>query len=311
MTPGDWEEFEARVWREAVTTLWDPLVTELMGASHQDRTPGTLEDLRLSILGDPDFNGPVILRTQREGQNLQLRFMGDDLDRVEWRELSNVVLFDVEEQDFRTLVAMAKHRLDSRRGYLTPSLYPMPTWMYNDLLASVPEKEEPIPMRNPTKQLRLYPDEALSQVCEAVPLDRDLPRPILRLARDMAALMYAEEGVGLAAPQRGEHWRVVVWDTSAKGVHLQYLVNPKIVESFGSALGEEGCLSFPGLRLKVKRARRVVVEAFDLDRQPLRIEAEGWDAAILQHEIDHLDGKTFLDRVPAPTRKRALKRWRR
>jgi len=311
MTPDEWEEFEARTRREAVTTLWDPFTTELMGASRQERGPGIMEDLRLSILGDPDFKGPIIFRTQQGGQNVQLRFTAADLDRVEWRELPNVVLFDEGEHGFPTLVANAKRQLNSQRGYLVPSLYLMSTWVFDEMTKSTPEEGGgPVQMQDPTTQLRLYPDEALGQVCRPVPLE-EIPPDVLRAARDMATVMYAREGVGLAAPQLGHDWRVIVWDPAADGSRLQYLLNPEIVGSSGSSLDQEGCLSFPGLLLMVRRALQVVVEAHDLEGQPLHIEAEGFDAVILQHEIDHLEGKTFLDRVPPAVRRRALKRWKR
>ncbi len=108
----------------------------------------------------------------------------------------------------------------------------------------------------------------------------------------MARLMYDDEGVGLAAPQVGINVAMIVADV---GKGLYKLINPKIVKAQGSQVNKEGCLSVPGICIKVKRANKVVVEALDENGEPLSIEAEGLLACVFQHEIDHLNGKLIVD----------------
>jgi peptide deformylase len=112
--------------------------------------------------------------------------------------------------------------------------------------------------------------------------------------------MEAFGGVGLAANQAGVPLRVAVIRIPPKegpGVQL-VLVNPELVSGEGSQTGEEGCLSFPGLFLKIKRFRKVKVRSFNERGLPVEINAEGFLARALQHEIDHLDGVVFVDRLP-------------
>jgi peptide deformylase len=115
----------------------------------------------------------------------------------------------------------------------------------------------------------------------------------------MVETMYAEPGIGLAAPQIGVPLRVAVIDLSVgkKGGELITLVNPEIVDRDGMQLEDEGCLSVPGFTATVPRPTRVVVRAFDRHGQPQTIEGTGLLARALQHELDHLDGKLFLDRI--------------
>ena len=130
------------------------------------------------------------------------------------------------------------------------------------------------------------------------------------LARDMFDTMYAEDGVGLAGPQVGVGRRIIVVDPREEGVAPLALVNPEIVsETEEVDRAEEGCLSIPGLRELVDRCAGVVVEGTDLAGAPVRLEATGLLARILQHEIDHLDGVLFLDRLSALKRKMLLKKW--
>lgn len=115
----------------------------------------------------------------------------------------------------------------------------------------------------------------------------------------MAETMYRAPGIGLAAPQVGESLRLIVADvgyTEGKP-DLIVLVNPVIVEAEGALVMEEGCLSLPGVRAEVERAARVLVRGYDLKERPREIEAEGLLAVVLQHEIDHLEGKLFIDRL--------------
>lgn len=119
------------------------------------------------------------------------------------------------------------------------------------------------------------------------------------LLRDMTDTMYAAPGVGLAAPQVGVAERVITIDTNHEepGKHLLKLVNPVIVERDGTVLWEEGCLSVVDYSAEVRRSAKVVVKAWTVDQQEVEIEAEGLLAVAFQHEIDHLDGKLFIDRL--------------
>jgi peptide deformylase len=126
---------------------------------------------------------------------------------------------------------------------------------------------------------------------------------ILAVIADMTETMYDEVGIGLAAPQVGISLRlIVIADEEGRGV--QAVLNPAIVERGGETTGEEGCLSIPGVFAPVVRSAWVKVEARDVNGQPLAINARGLRARVLQHEIDHLDGVLFIDRVDPVTRDR-------
>jgi peptide deformylase len=124
--------------------------------------------------------------------------------------------------------------------------------------------------------------------------------------------MYHQEGVGLAAPQVGEGVRVIVIDPHDPEIRPFALINPVIAE-IGSELekGEEGCLSLPGLKDIVERPSTCVVEGLDREGQPVRMDASGLLARILQHEVDHLDGILFTDRVSPLKRKMLLAKWQK
>jgi peptide deformylase len=139
-----------------------------------------------------------------------------------------------------------------------------------------------------------FPDPRLKQPAAPV---RKIDESILRLARDMAETMYEAPGIGLAATQVDIHLRVIVIDVSDTRDRLLTLINPEIVSSEGRQLGEEGCLSVPGIYDRVERAERVVVRYLDLDGQQKTIEADGLLAVCLQHEIEHLDGRMFVEHL--------------
>lgn len=122
---------------------------------------------------------------------------------------------------------------------------------------------------------------------------------IQSLIDDMFETMYDAQGVGLAAPQVGESIRLLVMDISpmVEGAEPLVLINPEITETEGAEEGEEGCLSVPDFRSFVKRASRVVVNALDRDGNPVELREEGFTARALQHEIDHLEGILFVDRL--------------
>lgn len=135
-----------------------------------------------------------------------------------------------------------------------------------------------------------------------------------RLIRDMFDTMYDAEGIGLAAPQVGVSERVMVVDVSDEDGrhHVHALVNPVIVESASETdTAAEGCLSIPGIEEQVTRPVRVVVEGLSPSAEPLRVEAEGILARALQHEIDHLDGILFIDRLSPLKRGILMRKWRK
>lgn len=139
-----------------------------------------------------------------------------------------------------------------------------------------------------------FPDPRLRKNAEPV---RQIDDAIRRLARDMAETMYEAPGIGLAATQVDVRKRVVVIDASETRDQLLTLVNPEIVEQSGKQVGEEGCLSVPGIYDKVERAQRVIVRYLDLDGKEQTIEAEGILSVCLQHEIDHLQGRVFVEHL--------------
>ena len=126
------------------------------------------------------------------------------------------------------------------------------------------------------------------------------------LIDDMFETMYAAKGIGLAAPQVGRLERVAVLDVDERQI---VIVNPEIVESEGSSKGEEGCLSIPEIYADVVRPARVVVNALDREGNPLTIEGTELLGRCLQHEIDHLHGKLFIDYLSVLKRRSAMSKW--
>jgi peptide deformylase len=118
---------------------------------------------------------------------------------------------------------------------------------------------------------------------------------IKTLISDMAETMYSSRGIGLAATQVDVHQRIVVIDTSEDKSGLTAFINPEIIEYHGETVYEEGCLSVPGIYDKVTRAERVKIRALNRDGEPFELEADGLLAICIQHEIDHLDGKVFVE----------------
>ena len=122
---------------------------------------------------------------------------------------------------------------------------------------------------------------------------------IRQLVSDMAETMYAAPGIGLAATQVNVHQRIVVIDISEDKSGLMAFINPEILEKSGEQICEEGCLSVPGIYEKVTRAAKVRVRALNAKGEPFELEAEGLLAVCIQHEIDHLDGKVFVEYLSA------------
>jgi peptide deformylase len=137
-----------------------------------------------------------------------------------------------------------------------------------------------------------YPDPRLHRVAEPV---REVDDRIRQLVRDMADTMYDAPGIGLAATQVDVHERVIVIDVSETRDELKVFINPEIVTSSEDRkVYEEGCLSVPGIYDEVERPDRVTVRALDEHGKPFTLEADGLLAVCVQHEIDHLDGKVFV-----------------
>lgn len=137
-----------------------------------------------------------------------------------------------------------------------------------------------------------YPDPRLRRQASPVPAVTDEVR---RLVDDMAETMYEAPGIGLAAIQINEPWRIIVIDISPTRDQLQVFINPEILSREGEQELEEGCLSVPGIYEPVTRAHNIRVRALNRDGQAFEIEAEELIATCIQHEIDHLDGKVFVD----------------
>jgi peptide deformylase len=140
----------------------------------------------------------------------------------------------------------------------------------------------------------------------------EIDEELLRLIDDMFETMYEAEGVGLAAPQVGISRRVIVVDVHDEEVQPFALINPRVVESSPETeKGEEGCLSIPGLSALVERPAHVVVEGLDREGNTVRVGGGGLLGRCLQHEVDHLDGILFLDRVSPLKRKMLIQKWKK
>jgi peptide deformylase len=153
-----------------------------------------------------------------------------------------------------------------------------------------------------------YPDPRLRRI--AAPVAAVTP-DIQKLVRDMAETMYAAPGIGLAATQVDVHKRVIVMDLSETRDELRVFINPEITAANGSAESEEGCLSVPGYYDKVSRAARICLRALNENGEPFELMADGLLAVCIQHEIDHLVGKVFVDHLSPLKRARLASRLRK
>jgi peptide deformylase len=151
--------------------------------------------------------------------------------------------------------------------------------------------------------VRLYGDPVLRTVAEPVAAVTPEIRAIIA---DMVESMWHQVGIGLAAPQVGVSLRIVVMDDGKRGART--LINPTITDRRGSVREEEGCLSLPGIFAEVERSKWIRVSALDGEGVPITFEVEGLHAKVVQHEIDHLDGVLFIDRLAPVTRDRIKKR---
>ncbi|MGD9807677.1 MAG: peptide deformylase [Deferribacterales bacterium] len=159
-------------------------------------------------------------------------------------------------------------------------------------------------------EVKTFPDKVLRIKAEPVV---DINEETVKLLDNMVQTMHHQKGVGLAAPQVGISKRIIVIDTSAgedEGMILR-VINPEIIEASGEQVGEEGCLSVPGEYEPVRRAEKIRVKALSEEGKPYTMEAEGFLARVFQHEIDHLNGVLFIDRLPSfkkETVKKSIKR---
>jgi peptide deformylase len=149
----------------------------------------------------------------------------------------------------------------------------------------------------------MYPDGRLHTVAAPVAQVND---DIRNLIKDMAETMYAAPGVGLAATQVDVHLRIIVIDTSVTRDELRAFVNPELIEATGEADVDEGCLSVPGVYEKLRRAQQIRVRALDTDGMPFELAAEGLQAVCIQHEMDHLEGKVFVEKLSRLKQQRIL-----
>lgn len=147
------------------------------------------------------------------------------------------------------------------------------------------------------REIVQFPNPHLKEVSQPV---TEVTAEIRELARDMIEVMYDERGIGLAAPQVGAAVRMFVIDTEwgeEKEKSPVVVINPKIVDRQGRSASEEGCLSVPGYKAIVERDTTITLTGSDLDGNPIEDKAEGLRAICIQHEIDHLDGILFIDRI--------------
>ena len=161
------------------------------------------------------------------------------------------------------------------------------------------------------RKVRTYPDPVLA--AKAAPVT-EITDEIRALAADMIETMYADKGIGLAAPQVGESIRLITVDLSGpdKREDPHVFVNPVLSNLEGEVESEEGCLSVVGYRTTVTRAERLHLSATDLDGNPVEMDADDLMAICLQHEVDHLDGVLFIDKISKLKRtlyERKLKKW--
>lgn len=158
--------------------------------------------------------------------------------------------------------------------------------------------------------IRIYPDPVLRVRCPEV---EQFDAGLEKLAKDMVETMYAAPGIGLAAPQVGVELRLAVVDVSVgeEKDSLRCLVNPEILDKDGRDLDEEGCLSIPGVAEKVNRPAAIRVTALNVEGEPFELEADGLLARVICHEVDHLDGVLFVDRVVGLRKERVKRQLRR
>jgi peptide deformylase len=162
------------------------------------------------------------------------------------------------------------------------------------------------------REVLQFPDPRLKRMSETID---EIDDEIRELARDMIDVMYDEPGIGLAAPQVGAAIRMFVidteWSDEEVGRNPQVVINPEISDREGRITWEEGCLSVPDYSASVERDERITLRGIDLDGKPIEEHAEGLRAVCIQHEVDHLDGILFIDRISRLKRSLYVKKRKR
>lgn len=153
-----------------------------------------------------------------------------------------------------------------------------------------------------------YPDPRLHKVAAKV---SRVDEEVRKLIKDMADTMYAAPGIGLAATQVDVHKRIIVIDISETRDQLRVFVNPELLEATGETEWEEGCLSVPGIYEKVRRAQHIKVRALDVEGKPFILETDDLLAVCIQHEMDHLEGRVFVERLSRLKQQRILAKLRK
>ncbi|HEX9178866.1 MAG TPA: peptide deformylase [Burkholderiales bacterium] len=153
-----------------------------------------------------------------------------------------------------------------------------------------------------------YPDERLHTVAAPV---GEVNEEIRKLVRDMAETMYAAPGIGLAATQVNVHVQVIVIDLSETRDQRLVLINPEIISASGEQECEEGCLSVPGIYEKVKRAERITVQALNVEGKSFTLDADELLAVCIQHEMDHLKGRVFVEKLSRLKQTRILSKLKK
>ena len=171
-----------------------------------------------------------------------------------------------------------------------------------------PYTQAPYDAHTSTRTLLLEPAPELRKRAQEITC---ISQEILQLVEAMKEIMYGHDGIGLAANQIGALHRIFVCDLSAERDDCKVLINPRVVAWDGTSESEEGCLSLPDIKADVKRKANIEVEALDLDGNSRKYHAEGLFSACIQHEIDHLDGVLFLDRLSAIRRNLLLRKHRK
>ena len=154
-------------------------------------------------------------------------------------------------------------------------------------------------------EIRTFGDPVLKAVAEEV---ENIDGKIIRLTQAMLQAMYKAPGLGLAAPQIGVQKQIFVYDIDGEPITL---LNPKIVESRGEWVYDEGCLSIPGLYVEMLRPKEVLLEAVDLNGNTIQVEADELLARLFQHELDHLNGVLMFDRMTPDQREEAMREYKR
>ncbi len=148
-----------------------------------------------------------------------------------------------------------------------------------------------------------YPDPRLHTIAKPV---KEVDDNVRALINDMAETMYAAPGIGLAATQVDQHIQLLLVDTTKEQNNLQVFINPKITKKDGEQDYEEGCLSVPGIYETVSRAENITVEALDAEGKPFKLNADGLLSICIQHEMDHLQGKVFVEYL-SPLKRNRIK----